>query len=116
MTIEETLKINFDEFLSCFDDEGEIKDGFAENAQCCIDAINKAVDKFVSDAEIIAHDGFNLSGNNFHAKVDVSVGENAVSLNITRGDCSGVLASFNFELTLNLVLTKSYYTVSINLE
>ena len=24
MTIEETLKINFDEFLSCFDDEGEI--------------------------------------------------------------------------------------------
>ena len=114
--IEEKLTIDFNEFVSCFDDEGEIKDGFAENAQCCIDAINKAVERFVSGAEIIAHDGFNLNNNNFHVKVDVAPGENAVALNISRGNSSGVLASFNFGLPLSLVLTKSYNTVSINVK
>lgn len=113
MTIEETLKINFDEFLSCFDDEGEIKDGFPENAQCCIDAINEAVNKFLSGAETIAHQGFNFYGCNFHANVNVSVGENLVSLKISYGTCAGYLAEYIFEPTTDLVLTKNCKLVSI---
>jgi hypothetical protein len=113
MTIEETLKINFDEILSCFDDEGEIKDGFPENAQCCIDAINEAVNKFFSGAETIAHQGFNVYGCDFHTNVNVSVGENIVSLTISCGNCTGNLAEYIFEPTTDLVLTKSYKLVSI---
>lgn len=113
MTIEETLKINFDEFLSCFDDEGEIKDGFSENAQCCIDAINEAVNKFFSGAETIAHQGFNVYGCNFHANVSVSFGENLVSLKISCDNYTGDLAEYIFEPTTDLVLTKSCKLVSI---
>lgn len=113
MTIEETLKINFDEFLSCFDDEGEIKNGFAENAQSCIDAINEAVDKFLYGAETIAHQGFNVYGCNLHANVNVSVGENLVSLKISYDTCTDILAEYIFEPTTDLVLTKSSKLVSI---
>ena len=107
MTIEETLKINFDEILSCFDDEGEIKDGFAENAQSCIDAINYVVNNFLSGAETIAHQGFNVYGCNFHANINVSFGENLVSLEIVCGDCADTLAEYIFEPTTDLVMTKS---------
>ena len=113
MTIEETLKINFDEFLSCFDDEGEIKDGFPKNAQCCIDAINEAVNKFLYGAETIAHQGLNISGCNFHANVNVSVGDNLVLLKITCDNYAGDLAEYIFEPTTDLVLTKCCKLVSI---
>lgn len=110
--IEEKIEINFDEFLSCFGDDGEIKDGYAENAQCCIDAINNVVDRFVSGAETIAHHGLNLHGNGFHAKVDVSVEGGSIALNISR-DGFGVLASYIFGTSMNLKLSKSYNMVSI---
>ena len=113
MTIEETLKINFGEYLSCFDDEGEIKAGCAENAECCIKAINKAVNKFIDGAETIAHQGFNVYGCNFHAKVNVSVGENLVSLKIVCDDCTDTLAEYIFEPTTDLVMNKSFKLVSI---
>ncbi len=114
MTIEETLKINFDEFLSCFDDEGEIKDGFAKNAQSCIDAINEAVSRFTSGVTTIAHHGFNLNGNKFHTlvKVDTSFDNNLVSLEIACDD-SNVSALYIFDATMNLVMTKAHDTVSI---
>lgn len=113
MTIEEKIEIDFGEYLSCFDDEGEIKEGCAENAQCCIDAINKAVNNFISGAETIAHHGFNLYGNNFHAEVVVSVDEDCVSLKIMRDDYFDELAGYVFEPTTNLVMTKSFNLVSI---
>jgi hypothetical protein len=114
MTIEETLKINFDELLSCFDDEGEIKNGFAENAQCCLNAINEAVDRFTYGVTTVAHHGFNLNGHSFHTlvKVDVSCDQSLVSLEITCDD-SNVSALYIFDATMNLVMTKTNDTVSI---
>lgn len=110
--IEEKIKINFDEFLSCFDDEGNVKD--AENAKCCIKAINEAVNNFIDGAETIAHHGFNLFGNNFHAEVVVSVDEDCASLKIMCDYHSGELAAeYNFGKATSLVMTKSYGLVSI---
>lgn len=116
MTIEETLKINFDEFLSCFDDEGEIKNGFAENAQCCLNAINEAVSRFTSGVTSIAHHGFNLNSHGFHTSVKADVScypdQSLVSLEITCDD-SNVSALYIFDATMNLVMTKTNDTVSI---
>lgn len=111
--IEEKLTIDFNELVSCFDDDGEIKDGFVENAQCCIDAINKSINNFLSGVTTIAHQGFNVYGCNFHAKVNISVGENIVSLKIVCDGFSGNLAEYIFEPTTDLVMNKSYNLVSI---
>jgi hypothetical protein len=113
MTIEEKIEIDFGEYLSCFDDDGDIKEGCAENAECCIKAINKAVNKFIDGAETIAHHGFNVYGNKFHAEVVVSVDEDCVSLKIMRDNHSGELAEYVFGTTTNLVMTKSFNLVSI---
>jgi hypothetical protein len=84
--IEEKMVIDFSEYLFCFNDTGEVSD--AENAQCCIKAINEAVNRFIAGASTIAHHGFNLGSNNFHAEVYVSIEDGYVSLNIICGDCS----------------------------
>jgi hypothetical protein len=112
--IEEKMIISFTAYLSYFDDEGEyINDTAKENAQSCINAINEAVNRFVAGVSIIAHHGFNLNGNNFHANVEVSTDGSDASLNITYNDCSEVLAMYCFDATTDLELTKSYNMVSI---
>lgn len=112
--IDEKMIISFTEYLSCFDDEGEyINDAAKENAEHCINAINEAVNRFIAGASTIAHHGFNLGSNNFHAEVDASIEDDYVSLNIICGDCSEVTVSYCFETTTDLVLTKSYNVVSI---
>ena len=112
--IEEKMIISFTEYLSCFDDEGEYVDDYAkESEEHCIKAINEAVNRFIAGASTIAHHGFNLGSNNFHAEVYVSIEDGYVSLNIICGECSEVTVSYCFETTTDLVLTKSFNVVSI---
>ena len=113
--IEEKLIISFTEYLSCFDDEfGEyINDSAKENAEHCIKAINEAVNRFIAGVETIAHQGFNLNGNNFHARVKASAADDSVEVNLICDDCPSVSALYLFGATMNLVLTKSYNVVSI---
>lgn len=112
--IEEKIVIDFDEYLSYFDDTGEVRD--VANAQCCIDAINKAVNDFLSGATTVAHHGFNIHGKNFHVSVEVKPSDDddyddLVSLNIS--DACGGSAEFCFDATRQLVMTKTYNCVHI---
>lgn len=115
--IEERMIINFTEYLSCFDDEGEyIDDAAKENAQRCLDAINEAVNRLIAGVSTIAHHGFNLSGKNLHANVEVSPDAGEATLNITCDDCSSMSAAYCLEATMSLILTKSFNMVSIEYE
>lgn len=107
--IEEKIEIDFGEYLSCFDDEGNVKD--TKNAECCIEAINKAVNNFIDGAQVIAHHGLNINGKNFRARVEVVAEENSMALDIVCGDTFRTLATYISEP--NLVMTKSYGLVSI---
>jgi hypothetical protein len=111
--IEEKMVIDFSEYLFCFNDTGEVSD--AENAQCCIKAINEAVNRFITGASTIAHHGFNLNGKGFHMDVDVSLSDDdgdSVSLYIR--DTFGVSAEFIFDATMKLVMTKTNNCVVID--
>lgn len=112
--IEEKIVIDFAEYLFCFNDNGEVRD--AENAQCCIKAINGAVNRFIAGASTIAHHGFNLNGKGFHMDVDVSLSDDddgdLVSLYIR--DTFGVSAEFNFDATMKLEMTKTNNCVVID--
>lgn len=112
--IEEKIVIDFEEYLSYFDDAGEVRD-FA-NAQCCIDAINKAINDFLSRVTTVAHHGFNLQGKGFHAKAMISDddGDALVLLNIS--DTFGATAEYIFDATMKLIMTKTNGCVAIDCE
>ena len=115
--IEERMIINFTEYLSCFDDEGEFASDVAkENAAYCIATINKSINNFIAGVPTIAHHGFNLSGKNFHTTLRVSADGSEADLDIMCDDCPSVLATYCFEPTMKLILNKSYNVVSIENE
>lgn len=110
--IETTLKINFDEYLSFLDDDGELKAGYEEHAECCLNALNKAINEFLADADTVAHHGLNLNNGPFNAILRIAEEDGLASLIIHRDGNSS--ASFLFELTTDLVLNKSHGLVSIS--
>ena len=115
--IEERMIISFDEYLSCFDDEGEFASDVAkENAAYCIATINKSINNLIAGVPTIAHHGLNLNGNNFHANIRMSVDGSEADLDITCDECPSVLATYCFEPTMKLILNKSYNVVSIENE
>lgn len=109
--IEEKIVISFEEYRAFFNGE-------CTAFQCCKDAIDEAVNKFFSGATTVAHHGFNLRGEDFHAEVDASASDDDddnidfISLNIT--EACGVSAEFNFDATMKLVMTKTNNCVVID--
>lgn len=112
--IEEKIVISFEEYLFCFNDNGEVRD--AENAQCCIKAINGAVNRFIAGASTIAHHGFNINGKGFHMDVDVSLSDDDDLVSLYIRDTFGASAEFNFAAKMKLVMTKTNNCVVIDCE
>lgn len=116
--IEEKIVIDFDEYLSCFNDTGELTNAEnAENAKCCIKAINEAINRFITGASTIAHHGFNLNGKGFHMDVDVSLsGDDGDLVSLYIRDTFGATAEYIFDATMKLIMTKTNNCVFIDSE